>query len=129
MIPFKRPRATPRKGNWHCLVRYQRSSFEGLTLRIDFQDPHSDSSGGSPIGGVRKASPAPEAARLGSKIPMSAAQPEGMGVCSSGNKASTESQPFLPFPVVFCITLALISCQTKQRGAQPSISICFVCGL
>lgn len=118
VIPFKNPRARPRNGNHDLLVRYQRSSFECLTLRIDFQDLHSDLSGGSPRGAVRKASPVPEAAGLCSQIPMSATQPEGMAACSSGNKASTESQPFLPFPVVFCITLALISCQTKQGGAQ-----------
>lgn len=97
MTLFKRPRARPGKGNQHLLVRYQRSSFECLTLRIDFQDPHSDPSGGYPIGGARKASPVPEAAQLGSKIPLSAAEPEGTAVCTSGNKASTEPQPFLPF--------------------------------
>lgn len=66
---------------------------------------------------MRKASPVPEAAGLASEIPVSAAQPESIEVCSSVNKASTESQPILPF-LVFCITLALISCQNKQRGAQ-----------
>lgn len=47
-----RPRAV--SGNWHLLVRYQRSSSECLTPRADFQELHSDPPAESPTGGWEK---------------------------------------------------------------------------
>lgn len=114
VIHFKSPRALKEISSVFLGIREAPLPF----FKNTHSDPHSDPYGWPSIGGMRKVPSVPEAAGLGSEISVSAAQPENMEVRSPVNKASTESQPFLSVLVVFCITLALISCQNKQRGAQ-----------